>query len=243
MKRFSDLNEAELTSLTDADIARYIDYACAENGVALLPTLPPAPQPVEFTPDAKLYQVDYHWSFATAEDAAKVVQVLNECRAIDTGYLQTPSSVTSTVISGRKSAPSMSVQDAFSAELAAKLKDELAGAKQAEDIYAKAKKVYDAAVSERECYADEIRDKVANAWEVRNRREARQRDYDRYLELADGNADIALRFLVKAHGDTQTLLPSLFERHAVEAEPVVERAAASGQHDVSVGLQAIEVLK
>lgn len=211
MKRFTDLAEAELTALSEDDIARYIDYACAENGVALLPALPPEPKPVDYEPDAKVYQLGYHWNFATAEDAARVLDAIKASNMIATTYLSTPSGITSTALTNRREAlPGITVNDAFSAERAAQLKDELAGAKIAEDIYAKAKKEYDSAVAERDAYASEIREKVERAWETRHRREQRQRDYERYLDLADGNREIALRFLTRAHSDTQALLPDLF---------------------------------
>lgn len=210
MKRFDDLSEAELTALTEGDIARYVDYACAENGVALLPSLPPAPKEVHYEPDAKVYQIGHWLNFTTAEAAARVLDAIRENGAIDTDYISTPARVTGTVLSSRRNALMVTVHEAFTPETAERLKAELAGAKREEDVYQKAKKEYDAAVAERRGYEEDIRGKVADAWEMRSRRESRQRDYDRYLDLADGNQEIALRFLTRAHSDTRELLPELF---------------------------------
>lgn len=218
MKRFNDLSEAELTAITEDDVQRYIDYACADAGVPLLPSLPPEPVPMAFEPDTKLFSVSYHLNFPTAEGAARVMDAIRENGAVETDYLQTPSRVTSSVISRRRHEPTLNVTEAFSPELAARLKDDLAGAKQAEEIYAKAKKEYDSAVAQREAYAADIRSAVEAAWETRYRRENRQRDYERYLDLAEGNREIALRFLTRAHSDTKALLPELFVTQA-EAEP------------------------
>lgn len=218
MKNFETLNEQELVALSEDEIQRYIDYACAENGVPLLPALPPAPEPVSFEPDSKVYSIGHWLHFAHSEQAARVLEAIKEAAAIETDYLSTPTGITSTAISLRRPSLMITADDAFTAERAASIKDALAGAKRQQDIYEKAKKEYDRAVSERQAYASDIRDRIGAAWEKHNRRESLRRDYERYLSLADGNAEIAARFLANAHRDAQVLLPDLFV-FAAEALP------------------------
>lgn len=224
MKAFNSLNEQELVALTEDEIQRYIDYACAENGVPLLPSLPPSPVAVSYEPDLKVYSVGHWLHFLHPEQAARVLEAISEAAPIEIDYLSTPTGVTSHAISKRRpSLGSVSVEEAFSAERAQTIKAELAEAKRQEDVYAKAQKAYDSAVSERDFYAGEIRVKVEAAWETHHRRESLRRDYERYLSLADGNAEIAARFLANAHRDAQKLLPDLFVFTA-EALPSRERA-------------------
>lgn len=219
MKPFKSLSEQELVALTDDDIQRYIDYACAEDGVPLLPALPPAPEAVNFEPDTKVYSVGHFLHFLSAEQAARVMEAISEAAPVEMDYLSVPSGVPSHAISTRRaSGQTVTVEMAFSAERAAQLKDALAGQKRAEDIYDKAKKAYDRAVNERESIASEIHDAIGEAWEKRRRREALRRDYERYLSLADNNAEIAARFLANANRDAQALLPELFT-FAVELLP------------------------
>lgn len=222
MKPFKTLTEQELVALSEDDVQRYIDYACAEEGVPLLPTLPPAPVAVNYEPDAKLYSLGHWLHFQHPEQAARVLEAIKEAAPVETDYLQTPTGVTSTAIAARRSsALTIVAEDAFTAMRAAEIREALAGAKRAEDIYNKAKKAYDSAVRERDGIASDIRDTIAAAWEKHERRESLRRDYERYLSLADGNSEIAARFLANAHGDAQVLLPDLF---VFAAEPLPTRA-------------------
>lgn len=227
MKIFDSLTEQELVALTDEQIQRYIDYACAENGVPLLPSMVQPPPVVNFEADVKIYTVGHHLHFATMEEATRVADAIQANNPIELDYLSTPSGAPSHAVSRRRStSESVTVQDAFSAERAAALKDDMAGAQKAEAVYQAAKKEYDRAVNERESYADDIRGKVADAWETHNRRESRRRDFERYLQLADGNREIAARFLANAHRDAQDLLPELFVFAAGETLPTKDTGAA-----------------
>lgn len=220
MKAFDSLTESELVALTDDDIQRYIDYACAENGVPLLPSLPPAPLAVSYEPDVKVYSVGHWLHFLSAEQAARVMEAISEAAPVELDYLSVPSGVPSHAISNRRpSVQTVTVDLAFSAARAAELKDALSGQKRAEDVYEKAKKDYDRAVSERESYAAEIREAVETAWGTHRRRESLRHDYERYLSLADGNAEIAARFLANANKDARQLLPDLFGDAAGDDAP------------------------
>jgi hypothetical protein len=210
MKQFDSLTEQELVALSEDEVQRYIDYACAENGVPLLPSLPPAPVEVNCMPDVTVYSLGHWLHFATAEDASRALDAIVASKPIETTYISVPSRVTSTVIAKGKPNLAITSAEAFSADKAEGIKGQLAEAKRQEDVYAKAKKSYDAAVSEREAYASEIRDKVSAAWETHHRREGLRRDYERYLSLADGDTRIAARFLGSANRDAQALLPDLF---------------------------------
>lgn len=237
MKSFDSLTEQELVALDEDAIQRYIDYACAENGVPL-PSLPPAPATVDYTPDVTVYSVGHWLHFRSAEQAARVLDAIGEANPFEMDYLNVPTGVTSHALTARRSSSLVVTPiQAFSTERAAALKEALAGAKRAEDIYQKARKAYDSAVSERESYADDIRGKVADAWERHNDREARRRDYERYLSLADGDTRIAARFLANAHHDARTLLPELFDfpRDVAEAKaPEPELVSVdSGEDDIA----------
>lgn len=210
MKTFETLTEQELVSLSEDEIQRYIDYACAENGVPLLPTLPPEPVSVNYIPDAQVFTIGHWLHFRTAEEAGRVLEAITASNPIETSYFSTPSHVPSTVLTTRRPSFGVTTTEAFTAEKADAIKGQLAEAKRQEDVYAKAKKEYDRAISEREAYASDVREAVAAAWEKHHRREALRRDYERYLSLADGNTVVAAKFLAHANRDAQTLLPELF---------------------------------
>lgn len=220
MRAFDTLTEQELVALSEEDIQRYIDYACAENGVPLLPALIPEPpsNPVPET-DEIAYAVGRSYSTdivcLKSSDAQELADFLNRIQTVELQYV--PGPTTDRVIDVRRGPYVVTPTPCYSAALGATIRPALADAERAKKVYDAAKKDYDRAVAEREGTASEIRDKVSDAWEVHNRRESRRRDFARYLQLADGKQDIAARFLLNAHHDSRELLPELYP---VEAEVV-----------------------
>lgn len=220
MKTFDSLTEQELVALTDDEIQRYIDYACAEHGVPLLPAMLPEPPKVEPpAQDAVVYAVGRAYSTDVvcmkSDDAQRLADLLNSIPTCSLGYVSGPSYEKK--IEPQRGPYLVMPTPCYSAELAATIAPTLASAERAKNVYDAAKKDYDRAVNERGAFASEIREKVEEAWATHRRREDRRRDYARYLELADGNADIAARFLQNAHRDAIDLLPELFATQAIEA--------------------------
>ena len=221
MKRFDDLTDAEVLALTDEDVERYIDLACAEAGVQLLPEKPgPAPEKPDETRDATLFEVAGQ-SFSTMEDAESVMKMINGLTRLDTNYLA--GNYKDQYVSGSQSDVSITTNSVYSALRWHGIKEEM-------EAYAKAKKGHDSVVSsykdcvrERNNESNSVRERVeevhANAHEAGRLR----RHLERYIELADGDVEVARRFLLNAYPDAKEYLPEEFpedcEEFTVE-EPV-----------------------
>lgn len=213
MKEFGELTQPELLALTDEDIARYIDLAAAEEGVALLPSPPTPPEKTaDNTPDLTVYTIA-GCSFTNKSEALNVRDEINKAKT----------RVRLEYASGRYtySGPMKAVADNDAQELSeSKVFSEynadsratsLAAQTAAEEEYRTARTNYDRTVQWRE----EARKPIVAA--IRDARHAYSMklflvgEHSRYMELAGNNRRIAARFLEHAHKDAPTLFPEAFE--------------------------------
>lgn len=222
MKKFDDLNELELVALATDEINHYIDVACAEAGVPLLPPRPPeAPELPEVPPhDATVYTLKWGYSsvahFTDSAQANAALELFKGLTSIcDLGYVSGPSYEKKIVNDSREF--SISTESCYSGNLADRLALVLGEIKTAKDAHTKEKGAFDKAVIEREGIASEIRTRVREARDRENRRQRLRLEFDRYLVLADGSRDIAARFLAKAYPDAPELVPELL----VDAAPTL----------------------
>ena len=207
MRNFDDLNDAEILALDDAQVNQYIDLACAEAGVALLPPPPNDPALVPVTPDVTVYGVgDFY--FYEQGDALQVATLLGSLRRCTAQYVSGPRY--ERVIRPDNNDPTVSTAKHFSPENWDRVKNDA-------NRYAEQKKTYDTNLAEYN-KASEARSRIAEAICERrervcadeHRRNQLHANFERYLTLADGNRGIAACFLQNAHGDASALLPELF---------------------------------
>lgn len=226
MRAFDDLSQHELTELTDDQIRRYIDIACAEEGIALLPD-PPTPPSNVIAEDKTCYSVG-DLMFEAQDVAQRVADFVNaQPGRGTTEYISGPSyrrawkRELDPIEVGRVAL--------FSPERAGGLKAEIEAGDRAKKAYEDAKRAYDQAAHARGNVARHIRTTIEEAWDRRRRINFLREAHERYLQLAEGNRTIAARFLAKAYADARELVPEAFDEDvtlAVEAPPAADPVAA-----------------
>lgn len=211
MKPFDDLTHDELVALDDAAISFYIDKACAEEGVPLLPPSAPVP-PIVATIDKRVtHYIVSGLRFTSEADARAVQEAIAKATSRRTlVYMgsyrwQDP----------QHDAPAedevvVTLERVFDADGAAaeKAEKDRTSARKAE--FDAAKKEYDAALSGRDNVAAQIRGTVNEAHRLQHKRDRLMAEYERYIPLANGDAQVAKRFLQRAHSDARDVLPRLF---------------------------------
>lgn len=211
MKSFDDLTHDELVALDDAAIAFYIDKACAEEGVPLLPPTAPVP-PIVATIDKRVtHYIVSGLRFANESDARAVQAAISNTKSrralvyMGSYRWQDP----------QHDAPAedevtITLERVFDADGAAaeKAENERTGERKA--AFDAAKKEYDAALAGRDNVAANIRGTVNEAHRLQRKREHLMAEYERYLPLANGDDQVAKRFLQRAHSNARDVLPNLF---------------------------------
>jgi hypothetical protein len=201
MKRIYDITDAEVLALTDEQINRFVDIECANEGVPLLPDYPVAPEyDDEPAPDATVYGVSgVSGYFANQEQALSVIAALAGCEIVSVGY-GSPKVI--------KSRESWEEKPSTLTEVAAWSESGYDAQREVIENNKRKKAEYDSLLSDYRSALDK-RNKTSSAVyshieEIRateSRRQVLAREFDRYKELADGDADIAVKFLLAAHDD------------------------------------------
>lgn len=204
MKGFDRLTDAEILALTDDQIAYYMDLACAEEGAPLMPPDPGRePTKPAYQPDVTLHACG-GFLFFDAETAARVADVVNGLRRAETKYVSGPRYEKTAHI--ETDPVRLTTEKVYSPELWDQIKNEV-------NDYGERKQSWDARVKEH-TEASKARDKVT-AWirekieQVRDddyQRERYTRELARYIELAEGDREMAVRFLFKAHPEAEKYL-------------------------------------
>lgn len=212
MKRFSDLTDAEILALTEAEIAYHIDYECAEAGAGLLPP-DPGPEPVkpEGMKDVSAFEVE-GLVFTSREDALRVAEALEKCSRYELRYV------------GNDWSQQVLVRESGPVEVKPVKHYSPNGWDAAKTIvrkYADEKKAWDERVSEmqriikeRDSATEWVRNRIGEVRENEWRRQRVLADFERYVELAGGDRVIARRFLVKANPSAEQFIAPI----ATEAE-------------------------
>jgi hypothetical protein len=212
MKPFHELTEDELIALTDEQVTFYIDFACAEAGVPLLPpTIPgngPTPPKV---PTINVYKVA-GVSFTDVADAEKLQAfILTLLSRGDEKYLDgrwrepkyfqpkgdadTYTITTSTSMTEAQARAHLAALDAH---------------EEAKNAHENATRKYREILEKRKSYAKDVHDAISEAHSKRYRRDELQALFDRYVELAGGDRMIAARFLERAKPEAREVLPDIF---------------------------------
>lgn len=227
MKAFDDLTHDELVALDDAAISFYIDKACAEEGVPLLPPTAPVPPVIAAIDKRVTHYIVSGLRFASEADA----------RAVQSAIAATTSR-RSLVYMGsyrwqdpQHDAPAedevtINLERVFDADGAAAEKAEKERTSERKAAFDAAKKEYDAALSGRDNVATNIRGTVNEAHRLQHKRDRLMAEYERYIPLANGDEQVAKRFLQRAHSDARQVLPSLFPDGWNDEPAKVEPAVA-----------------
>lgn len=221
MKPFDELTDDELIELSDAQIQRYIDLRCAEGGV---PLLPPAPQPPDFLepqPDlpifgfAGLYFTDKGVALAVLKAVNEAPSRMNlEYMKKDRWSFDYNKPIAVPALEPEELKDTMVFSQRAGAEYAAVN----VAAEAEKSNYDQLKREFDEIAAKRTSIEIPIRDRIAEAAKRSRRRERLRGEYARYLELAEGNPQVAANFLAAAHADAKDLVPQFFDPLSRELE-------------------------
>ena len=210
-KAFDNLTHEELIALTDEQIQFYIDKACAEEGVPLLPPSAPVKPDVVVVPKTVTHYVVAGVRFLVESEARAVAAAINRSQSrralVHMGTYRWSDPVHD---APEQDEVLVTTEQVFDANGAAAHKAETDQKADRLKAYEDAKKAYDAALTGRDNVGQSIRATVSKAWRLESRRQELLREYDRYKPLANGDELVAKRFLQRAHGDAREVLPSLF---------------------------------
>lgn len=227
-KPFENLTDNEILALTEEDIAHYVDLACAEAGVPLLPPdpgpspdLPPAP-----APDLVMWQVssetfedrEHAQAFADAGNKGQRLRLdldYNTYCRMASGELATTLEVSRIEVYGTRT------WDA--AKLAVVARN---NAKQA---HAEARANFARAAVERRDVAATVTGRVAQAQADQRNRDWCGAELRRYVELANGDEAVARRFLLRARPDVEKYLSPVKAANGAFADTSASAEVAAQQ--------------
>jgi hypothetical protein len=200
MKTFWDLTKDEIVGLTSDQIARYIDIDCAEQGVSLLPDLPPAPIYEKPAKDCVVYSVD-NFDVSTPEEANVILDALGKVRLLKLDYDY--GNYSDQYISDTRNVdvPDVKKVQVYSAKLYNSIRNDLKSYSEKKNAYEREQKEYSKILSERSRISDAIWNKYNEVTEEFQNREYMKKEFAKYLDLADGDKEIAMRFFDKAYAD------------------------------------------
>jgi len=197
--RFCDLNYDEKLKLTNAEVEGYIKLECAFEGIKILPE-PIEPVKPEIGEKNDYFRIGYisEMIFVNAEDAAKVLKVLETCDVIHTDYADDYTYVNKI----DKFKQNIGTVRYYSKVQYEEHKEEL-------EKYNREKKSYDMLREEYDKYRGQAMDIANDIWDEIEKVRGLNRllleltqVYKNYLEMAKGDSEIASSFLNKAYKDS-----------------------------------------
>lgn len=213
LKRIAELTNGELVALTDEDITNIIDLECAHRGIPLLPA-DPGPKPeVAYPPcDLTMYSVAGFLVQSIGEAESIMIALTN---AFHSDYTSDYNIRFAKPLDGyQKHIETVQIYSKAQHEVAMRIKKDTA------DVVVRWEAesgLYKEIFQRREEIADELyraRKRAINDFE---RRQQIRRDFARYLKLADGNIQIALRFLEDADSSVREQYADLIEEFTTTA--------------------------
>lgn len=200
MKLLQDYTGQELEALTGDELQRLIDIECANRGVPLIGPPPEEPQIAVPEPDLTYYVIaGTQLAFRTREKADNALELLamgGGC-TLDADYSHgyravferlEPITATTDVETKRTYSPEAAAAAAHSRTRADELKV----------AYRQQKEEWSKANDRVMAVANDVREVVEAAWSHASEREYKLRAYYRYVEIADGNRAVALKFMRQA---------------------------------------------
>lgn len=216
-EHWKSLTDEELAALTEEQIERYIDLACAQRGIRLLPPEPKKPElTAEPLPDVTLFKVG-SWYFTDENEARALLDLLYKSTSmVDKEWTEVGKyrlSKDSPLESWN--APKLERSSAYSRSLYAEYEAIFEKNEREREAYEAKRKEYDEILRQRAEVESEILTAIQDAVARINKRERLQKEFQRYLDLAEGDRRVAMRFFRDAYPDEE--IPSVgIEEAAVE---------------------------
>lgn len=213
MKDFNELTKEELYFLTNEAIDKYKKLVLAEKGIEF-PKKPKAPEPIEAVEDKEVYCIDGlsdKWGevcFEDIEEAREFLAVVLKMKTI--GYRRYKSNVDYNTYFFEKGLPrdyydrqpnlSIRVERVFTKDKFEKLEKSIIKFRADRDLYDAELKEYEKTVAKVHVATDFIDDKVKEAREdIERKKYLTDIMVNEYMPLADGNVDMAMKFLDKTY--------------------------------------------
>ena len=195
MKRFEEMTELELAQLDDKGVENLIDFECASRGIKLLPEMPVKPIKTLVEPDLAIHVLK-NINFLHHHEATNLAELLKNYKTVNTsGWGSSERAYDSS------QDVSITTKMIYSVEKYAEIETELNKYNALVTEYESAKRAYEEIKLERKVIANEINDKRGEVQAVEGRKSELTTLFARYLELAEGNRPMALKFLNNAHPD------------------------------------------
>lgn len=206
METIDSFTESQLLALTDEDLEKYIALQCAVEGVALLPERPVCPEPYVVKPDVETFEV-CGIAFMNKADADEVAALVNSKPRAEFGYDRHYSTFFKGVTYEDKATV------APKGQLSQQMRDQhsirIAEAAESKKRYEAAIKEYSHIADARDEIAGKIRETVGMARARQREREDYRAKFQRYVEIAEGNAHMALQFFDRAYPQAFSRYPEL----------------------------------
>lgn len=200
MKRISEYTDEELMELSEEEIGNIIDLECAYEKVPLLPEHPVAPPQIEIKPDQIGHQVgDY--IFLSKEDANAVLSVLQKFDIYEKNY----GSCNGEGLRKLNHSPSMKERPFYSEEYFSTIKEEKENYERVKGKYDSLLREYNSIHSDRKSVISTVRDTIQEARDTKGRILDFSKKYLRYMDLANGDKEVAYRFMTDAHPEVEEI--------------------------------------
>ena len=195
MKRYNEMTDAELLELTNEQIATLIDYECALDGVPMLPP-DPGPAPTLSMPpmDTKVYEV-VGVLVMDSEHAGRILDAITSGPLFKTEY---GSNYLIPHKESDYSFPEIKTKSVYSQEQWATIAPAVKEHETAKKEYDRTARDYNEGIKARKDITDAVNSAIRNASDCEYERQTLRREFARYLELAEGNKNIAMNFPTKA---------------------------------------------
>lgn len=223
MKKIHEMDHAEIVALTEADLRRLLHVAMAEMGIPVLEE--PVPPPTAAIPaeDTLAFTAKClgELAFTDREEALRVLDLIRGCRTVVRVYedyaikgKRVYSGYANEYDRGDDAYDLRSVSGRSGAQVQA-LHEQLEARNKSEADFKALAEAYKKAHTA----AKRIREEIYGTYEEHHaqdrRREALRGKFQQYLDLAEGSAEVALRFLGKVEeltADDQAMLLGMSAR-------------------------------
>lgn len=199
MKKFEELTEEELTFLTEEQIEYYVDLACANQGIPFLPPHPgPKPEKKGLLQTSVIAYEIGGIITKSLEHAQEIMRVMFEDKLYHSDYKGGLYDYKYLREADEYHQPKVEVRHFYKKEEVDSLFEKLKNFETQVESWEKALKEYNSIENQRADIYSDIIDAVYAAKENVKRKEGYRKEFEKYLQLAEGRAKVAYNFFLNA---------------------------------------------
>jgi hypothetical protein len=214
MKKITEMTHEEIIKLDQDDINRLVDLACAEQGIPLLPGLFPEPKKPHYDDAPNAYELA--GITCRTRDTAEAIQGCLRSHQHDIldheHYVRHKNNI-------------WEIEECVFVPKSEEKKREAAmyEYQTAHNIWQEDKALYNQILEQRE----KLELPIVEIWSLATRKQSLvewiQRKAQKYLDLAEGNIDVAVNFLTQAYSDELVEISDIFSAQAYLRELVTKQ--------------------